>query len=156
MTRTLTTLSTMERVLFLRKVGLFTALAPPDLLPIAGVAQEHAYADGDVIAEQGELGDVLHIIVDGTVAVLVGTDGAAREVATRSQGDVVGEMSVITSEPRVATLVARGDVRVLSIERPAFESILRERPETALGVIRILSLRLAELSTPEASGSGHG
>jgi HEAT repeat protein len=155
MTRTLTTLSPMERVLFLRNVGLFAALAPSDLLPIAGVAQEHAYVDGDVIAEQGEIGDVLHIIVEGTVAVLVRTDGEPREVATRSVGDVVGEMSVITSEPRVATLAARGDVRVLSIDRPAFESILRERPETALGVIRILSQRLAELSVPEAGAAGH-
>jgi HEAT repeat protein len=154
MTRTLTTLSPMERVLFLRNVGLFAALAPSDLLPIAGVAQEHAYVDGDVIADQGELGDVLHIIVEGTVAVTVRAEEGPREVATRSAGDVVGEMSVITSEPRVATLTARGDVRVLSIDRPAFESILRERPETALGVIRILSQRLAELSTPEAPEAG--
>jgi CRP-like cAMP-binding protein len=53
-------------------------------------------------------------------------------------------MAVITSQPRMAGLVARGDVRVLSIARPQFESILRERPETALGVIRVLCQRLAE------------
>ena len=150
MTRTLATLSPMERVLFLRKVRLFSALAPPDLEPIAAISQEHAYADGDVIAEQGERGDVLHIIVSGEVSVVVRGDDDQHEVAVRSRGDVVGEMSVITSEPRMAGLVARGDVRVLSIARPQFESILRERPETALGVIRVLSQRLTELSASSA------
>ena len=47
MTETLSTLSTMERVLFLRKVPLFSALPPPDLEPIASIAREQAFADGD-------------------------------------------------------------------------------------------------------------
>ena len=50
MTRTLDTLSPMERVLFLRKVPLFAELAPPDLLPIASIAEEHLYADGETVA----------------------------------------------------------------------------------------------------------
>ncbi|HEX7247478.1 MAG TPA: Npt1/Npt2 family nucleotide transporter, partial [Actinomycetota bacterium] len=157
MARTLTTLSPMERVLFLRKVALFAELPPHDLQPIAGIAEEHAFADGDAIAEQGESGDVMHIIVSGDVSVTAhdsshGSDDA-RVVAVRSAGDVVGEMAVITNEPRIAGLVARGDVRVLSIARPQFESILRERPETALGVIRVLCQRLAEAS-PAASETG--
>ncbi len=154
MARTLTTLSPMERVLFLRKVALFAELPPQDLQPIAMIAEEHAFADGDTIAEQGEPGDAMHIIVSGDVSVVT-HDGAAepaggRVVAVRSSGDVVGEMAVITNEPRIAGLLARGDVRVLSIARPQFESILRERPETALGVIRTLCQRLAESSPATA------
>jgi HEAT repeat protein len=156
MTRTLATLSPMERVLFLRDVPLFSALPPPDLQPIAAIAEEHAYADGDTIAEQGEAGDSMHIIVSGEVSVVVReAAGEDRVVAVRHSGDVVGEMSVITNEPRIATLLARGDVRVLSIARPQFESILRERPETAIGVIRVLSQRLAEPSASTATdGTG--
>jgi HEAT repeat protein len=158
MTRTLATLSPMERVLFLRKVALFAELPPPDLQPIAAIAEEHAFTDGDTIAHQGDPGDVMHIIVSGDVSVVVqsgpGTSGnGERVVAVRSSGDVVGEMAVITNEPRIAGLVARGDVRVLSIDRPQFESILRERPETALGVIRVLCQRLAEPS-PSTTASG--
>lgn len=151
MTRTMATLSPMERVLFLRKVALFAELPPPDLQPIAAIAEEHAFADDEVIAEQGDPGDAMHIIVSGAVSVVVRSRPGAsgddeRVVAVRSSGDVVGEMAVITNEPRIAGLVARGDVRVLSIDRPQFESILRERPETALGVIRVLCQRLAEPS----------
>ncbi|MGH2539318.1 MAG: Npt1/Npt2 family nucleotide transporter, partial [Actinomycetota bacterium] len=103
MTRTLATLSPMERVLFLRKVPLFATLPPPDLQPIASIAQEHAYVDGATIAEEGEPGDAMHIIVSGEVSVAVrdGSD-AQRVVAVRSEGDVVGEMAIVTNEPRMA------------------------------------------------------
>jgi hypothetical protein len=154
-TRTLDTLSTMERVLFLRKVPLFAALPPEDLQPIAAIATEHAFSGGDVFANQGEPGDVMHIIVSGDVSV-VDTADDGRVVAVRSPGDVVGEMAVITSEPRIATLVASSDVRVLSIDRRRFEAILRERPETSLGVIRVLCHRLTELQTPTARPGGDG
>ena len=154
MTRTLTTLSPMERVLSLRTVSLFAELPPADLQPIAAIAEEHAFAEGDSIAEQGDPGDAMHIIVSGDVSVVVRGDEGERVVAVRSAGDVVGEMAVVTNEPRIAGLVARGDVRVLSIARPEFEAILRERPETALGVIRVLCRRLAEPTRSEGNVAG--
>ena len=66
-----------------------------------------------------------------------------RTLAVRRSGDVIGEMSVISSRPRVASLRAKSDVRVLEIHKPAFEAILRERPETALTLMRVLCERLA-------------
>ena len=155
MTETLATLSIMERVLFLRKVPLFTELPPPDLQPIASIAEEHVFDEGDTIARQGDIGEEMHIIVSGEVSVAVrGGTGAQRVVAVRSEGDVVGEMAIVTNEPRMADLVARGPVRLLTIDRRRFESIIRERPETALGVIRMLSRRLAE--APQAGEAGAG
>ena len=67
-----------------------------------------------------------------------------REVARRSAGDVVGEMSTVTRSPRIASLIAEGSVRTVRIGRREFESILRERPNVALGVVRVLAERLAE------------
>ncbi len=96
----------------------------------------------------------MHIIVSGAVSVIVRNDGDHHVVAVRSSGDVVGDMAVVTSEPRMAGLVARGDVRVLSIARPQFESILRERPAIALSVIRVLCQRLAESSAPIVDRTG--
>lgn len=148
MTKTLDTLPLMERVLFLRKVPLFAQLPPPDLKPIALIAEEHAFSDQETIAEQGDPGDAMHIIVSGEVSIVVTADGQQRTIAVRSSGDVIGEMAVITSRPRMAGLVATGRVRVLSIDRPQFESILRERPETSLAVMRVLCQRLAEPMVP--------
>ena len=70
--------------------------------------------------------------------------GSERELARRRQGDVVGEMALITQEPRMASLVASGEVRTLRLGRAEFEGVLRERPDTAIAVIRVLSLRLVE------------
>ena len=139
MTRTETTVPLVERVVLLRKAPLFAALPPQELQPIAEVAEEHLFAEGDLIAAEGEPGDTTYVIVDGEVDVVAGD----RMLAIRGTGDVIGEMSVISSRPRVASLSAKSNVRVLEIHKPAFEAILRERPETALALMRVLCERLA-------------
>ena len=145
MTETLTTLPVMDRVLFLRRVPLFADLPPQDLLPIAAIASEQSFADADTIAEQDEPGDEMHIIVSGYVMVILRQpDGHQQVLAVRSAGDVIGEMAVITSGPRMASLAAKGPVRLLSIARRPFEAMLRERPETSLALMRVLCQRLAD------------
>jgi HEAT repeat protein len=139
MTRTQTTVPLVERVILLRKAPLFAALPPQDLQPIAEVAEEHLFAEGDLIAAEGEPGETTYVIVDGDVDVVA--DG--RTLALRGSGDVIGEMSVISTRPRVASLRAKTDVRVLEIRKAAFEAILRERPDTALALMRVLCERLA-------------
>jgi HEAT repeat protein len=144
-TETLATLPLMERVLFLRRVPLFSDLPPQDLVPIATLASEQSYADADTIAEQGDPGDEMHIIVSGYVMVILREPSGHQQVlAVRATGDVIGEMAVITSRPRMASLAAKGPVRLLSIGRRPFEAMLRERPETALALMRVLCQRLAD------------
>jgi hypothetical protein len=140
--RSRTSMSPMERVLELRKVPLFTELSPADLQRVAGIAEERTYAVGDVIAGEGELGDELHILLTGTVAVVRGDTGGT-PVARRGPGDAVGEMSILTHSPRMASLVAEGDVRTLRIGHREFESMIRERPDVALAVMRVLAERLS-------------
>lgn len=144
---TLATLSLMERILFLRRVPLFANLPPADLKQVAAISGEMLFADGDMLAEQGETGDELFVIVAGEVSVRVSTAGApAAIVAQRKSGDYVGEMALISQEPRIADLVAVGEVRTICIDRTAFEQLLRERPEVSLAVMRTLCVRLKELS----------
>ena len=140
MGRSRTSMSPMDRVLALRRIPLFAELSPLDLQRVAGIAEERTYADGDVIASEGELGEELHIVLAGSVGVL--RDGGGAAIARRGPGDVVGEMSIITREPRVASLVAEGDVRTLRIGHREFESMIRERPDVALAVMRVLAERL--------------
>jgi HEAT repeat protein len=142
---TMSKLPVMERVLFLRKVRLFGQLTPADLKHVATSATEHLYTDGDVIAEQGELGDEMHIVLSGEIRVVLGAEREpATEVARRRPGDCVGEMAIVSEEPRMASLVAEGDVRTLSIDRARFQRILEERPEASLAVMRVLCERLRE------------
>jgi CRP/FNR family transcriptional regulator, cyclic AMP receptor protein len=65
-------------------------------------------------------------------------------VARRGPGYIVGEMAIVAEQPRMASLVAVGHVRTLSIDRTRFQRILRERPDAALAVMRELVARLQE------------
>jgi HEAT repeat protein len=149
----ITALSVIERVLFLRKVSLFADLSPADLERVAQLVEERGYADGEVIAAEGEVGEELHIVIEGTIRVVQGREGSERELARRSSGDFVGEMSLIAQAPRVASLIAGGPVRTIRLGRHEFESMLRERPGVALAVMRVLVQRLAERGRLEAAGS---
>jgi CRP-like cAMP-binding protein len=145
MSRSRTSMSPMERVLVLRTIPLFAGLSPSDLRSVADIAEERSFVDGDVIAVEGETGDELHIVLAGTVSVVRG-EGGTTPVARRGQGEVVGEMSIITHAPRVASLIAEGDVRTLRIGSREFESMIRERPDVSLAVMRELAERLGALT----------
>jgi CRP-like cAMP-binding protein len=142
---TLQTISTLERILLLREVPIFADLSPEDLKQVAEIAQEQWIPDGTIICRDGEQGDSMYIIVAGQVQILKGAEGNEKILAVRGQGDFVGEMAIIESGPRVATLRAQGDVRALVIEGGAFNAILRDRQAVAISVMRTLSRRLREM-----------
>jgi HEAT repeat protein len=143
--KTLKTISTLERILLLREVPMFSELSPQDLEQIAEIAQEQLYPDRTVICREGEPGNTLFIIVSGTVEVSKKTDRQENILAMRSAGEFVGEMAILESAPRSATLRASGDVRVLSIEGPEFTAILLDRPEVTVSVLRHMSNRVRDL-----------
>ena len=68
------------------------------------------------------------------------------ELARRKAGEYVGEMALISREPRSATVTAVGNVRALCIDQKSFESLLRDRPDASLAVIQVLCERLKEAS----------
>jgi hypothetical protein len=117
---------------------------------VAAIAGERVYADGEVIGTEGELGDEMHVVLDGSVRV-VRSDGET--IAHRGTGDIVGEMAVITKTPRVASLVAEGDVRTLCIGQREFEGMVRERPDIAFAVMRVLAQRLGDLTNEPAAST---
>ncbi len=141
---TLKTISTLERVLLLREVPIFSELSPEDLERIAEIAREEWYPADTAICREGDEGSSMYIIVDGNLRVVRDLDGEARVLATRSRGDFVGEMAIIDSAPRSATLRTDGEVRVLAIDGETFKGILRERPEVAVSMLRSFSRRLRD------------
>jgi HEAT repeat protein len=146
---TLTTLSIMERVLLLRHVRLLDDLSTADLQRVAAIATENNFSEGEVICEQGEEGSEMFVIVSGEVRIVVKNGNQQeQEIARRAVGDVVGEISLISGETRMASVIAHGDVRALCLDRLSFESLLRERPEVCLAVMRELCKRLRERDMP--------
>ena len=141
------TLSLMERILFFKRVPLFENLSPSDLKQVAALAQEESFSDGMALVQEGDIGDVMFIIVSGEVRVLITKGQKEVELARRKAGEYVGEMALISQEPRSATVTAVGNVRALCIDQKSFESLLRDRPDVSLAVIQVLCERLKEAST---------
>ena len=138
------TLSLMERILFFKRAPLFADLSPGDLKQVAMIAQEETYSDGVPIIREGEIGDVMFIIVSGEVRVLMTRGQKEVELARRKAGEPIGEMALLSKEPRVATVTAVGTVRALWIDQKSFEALLRDRPDASLAVIQVLCQRLNE------------
>ena len=69
-----------------------------------------------------------------------------RQVAQLGPRDVFGEMAVLDSEPRTATVTTLKDAVLLKIARDDFRDVLQERPDIGMGVIKVLSRRLRDAS----------
>ena len=147
MAETLRTLGTMDRILFLRQVPLFTDLAPEDLQQIAEIATERVFSSSDYLCREGEIGDEFFVIVDGQVKVTKGSNGQERTLRTLKTGEHIGELAILREQPRSASVVAEGgNVRALAIRGGALKSILRDRPEVAMAMLATLAHRMSTLA----------
>jgi len=144
---TLQTVSIFERILLLREIPIFAELSPEDLKLVAEIAREEWYPQNTDIFQQGDEGSAMFVIVEGRLQVLMSANGVERELAQRGPGEFVGEMAIIESVPRLATLRAQTDVRLLSIDGDTFKQILQERSDVSFAVLRSLSRRLREMSS---------
>ncbi|WP_437716964.1 HEAT repeat domain-containing protein [Sorangium sp. So ce448] len=132
--------TTIEKVLFLQRVPLFSRVAGDDLVALARGSLVVSLARGDVIFRQGEPGGALYSIISGEVSLTL--DG--REIARLGANDVFGEMSLFDSEPRTSTAVVTEDAELLRVSAEDFHEAVRETAEIADAVIRVLNRRLRE------------
>jgi CRP/FNR family transcriptional regulator, cyclic AMP receptor protein len=143
-------ISTVEKVLFLKSVDLFAKIPGEDLAQIAGIAQEVSFEQGELIIQEGEMGDSLFLIIEGQVQV----HRLGREISRLGERDAFGEMALLDHEPRSASVTAQSDVTCLKVEREDFFELMSEKIEIAHGIIRVLTHRLREanekLSVSEA------
>ena len=133
-------LSTVERVLFLKTVELFSRIPGEELAQIAAIAQEVTFENGELVIQEGEPGDSLYLIVDGEVMV----HKLGQNITRLGQRESFGEMSLIDNEPRSASVTAVSDTTCLKIERDDFFDLMTENPEIAQGIILVLTERLRE------------
>jgi hypothetical protein len=143
---TLRTVSMLERILLLREIPIFADLSPEDLELVANIAREEWYPPNTSIFHQGDEGHVMYVIVAGRLQVVKTANGTEQVLAERGSGDFVGEMAVIESAPRLASLRTQSEVRVLAIDGETFKGILHERPNVSFAVLRSISRRLREMT----------
>lgn len=103
------------------------------------------YHDGEKIVTEGEVGDCMYIIQDGTAEVIRNEEGEATVVDTMESGELFGEMAIVENTVRSSTVRARGTVRAITIDRKTFMRRIQEDPSLAISVLEVLCHRVRNL-----------
>lgn len=107
---------------------------------------EKTFNDGEVIIQQGETGKEMFIIQKGEAIVTTKANGKQMLLATLTRGDFFGEMSLLEEVPRSATVVAKGETRVLVLNTGSFLLKIRRDPTFAFDVLKKMSGRVRRLN----------
>jgi CRP/FNR family transcriptional regulator, cyclic AMP receptor protein len=133
----------MSVVATLRSVPLFAELHEEDIERISQNVRTRTYPRGSVIVFEDDPGDAMFVVSKGQVkVVLTGDDGREVILATLSEGEFFGEMSLIDDEPRSAHVIAMDDSDLLVLRREDFQHRLHESPRIAIGLLGALCKRL--------------
>ncbi|MCA3254395.1 MAG: mechanosensitive ion channel family protein, partial [Alphaproteobacteria bacterium] len=135
----------------IHQVELFRRLSSSDVELLAGRLAERSFAPGAQIFAAGEAGESMFILAEGIVAVRVSIDGRELEVASLGPGEFFGEMSLLTGEPRSATLAAATDVIAYEIGKADMAAVLAANPAAAEAV----SMAAAERRMATADALSH-
>ena len=114
---------------FFRSTNLIKSVPPEAVCPLLNSMTLMKIKAGERFIQQGDPGDTVYLIQKGICAVLVEKDGQLSPVARLRDGDLVGEMAILTGESRSAHVEAETDMRLWSLEKEHFEKLAAEYSE---------------------------
>lgn len=111
----------------LKELDLFSRFSDEQCLVLARGTQKRTYTQGEVLMRQGESGDSLFLIVSGELSVLkIDAHGHEIPLSNRTTGEFLGEMGLLTGDPRAATVRASAETEVVVIEAETFREVVAE------------------------------
>jgi CRP-like cAMP-binding protein len=131
----------------LRQVPLFAGCTKRELSEISTLADELSFPEGTTLITEGKQGHEFFLLVDGEVDVRM----KGRKVKSLANGAFFGEMALVSSLPRNATVTALSPVRVLVVHEQAFRRLLRDSPGIQLKVMQTLADRAVENALAEGA-----
>jgi small-conductance mechanosensitive channel/CRP-like cAMP-binding protein len=132
-------------------VEILAALSTDERRELARGARLREYAVGEAIVRQGDPGSSMFVIYRGDATVTLGLP--KREIARLGSGQFFGEMSLLTGEPRAATVAAATDCSVLEITVEDFRRLVLADPEVVERVAGAVAARRVELERHIAEGA---
>jgi hypothetical protein len=128
----------LDKLMVLGESSLFEGMTSEELHPVGEIAVTVDMEPGEIVVRQGDPGDAVFVIADGTLAVT--KDG--HKLKEVGRGAVFGEMALLDGGQRSASVEAMTRSRLLRIPRDEFEAIIDQHPEIARGIIRTLLVHL--------------
>jgi CRP-like cAMP-binding protein len=132
----------LEVTAFLRRLPLLAGLSDADFEQLAAGARRVRVAAGHTIIEEGAAGDALYVLLRGRLEVTKSAGGEEVLLAVKRPGAFVGEMALLGSAPRNASVRATRPSELLVIGVAQFRALLLGSPAAALTVLRTVAERL--------------
>lgn len=128
----------------LRTSPLFAELPDADLDLLVSGSREESVPEGTIVFQEGDLGDHACLIIEGEVEIIRSRGGTEILLAVRHAGDVIGEMSLLSADPRMATVRARSAARFLCISKAQMDELLATSATAARSLFGVLLDRWRE------------
>ena len=129
----------------LKKIPLFMSMDDEERAALAAIMDEAPFKAGQVIFSAEETGGTFFIVQAGQVELsITDDDGEKLVLEILESGDFFGEMSLLTGEPRSATVRADGDCEVLEISKEVMAEVLRDSPQCLARLSELLARRRLE------------
>ena len=136
-------MSLEQEIELIRQFPIFSKIQPAMQKLLCFTAERLTYDAGQVMFNAGDVGDAAYIIIEGTVEISVPTPAGPIVVNTLGRNDIIGEIAIFGDVPRTATAKALARVETLKISKELFIKVIRENPDAAIELIKILASRLA-------------
>ncbi|MEM6616297.1 MAG: cyclic nucleotide-binding domain-containing protein [Pseudomonadota bacterium] len=147
-------MSIEAEVAALKKVPMLKGVDAAKLKLLAFISERMVFRSGEALCRQGETGDRAFIILEGKADVVVNTPDGEKTVATVGKNDIVGEIAIICDVPRTASVLASDEVHALTVSKDHFFKLMREFPDIALEIMRVLAARLERTTRDLADVQG--
>ncbi|MBC7545890.1 MAG: mechanosensitive ion channel [Candidatus Sericytochromatia bacterium] len=127
----------------LSAVDFLRVLPAESLVALADHISREVWSAGETVFQEGAAGDSLYVVLDGALRVEAHSpEGEPVALGELGPGNVIGEMSLLTGEPRSASIVCQSDVTLLRLPKAALQPRLQAHPELLSEISRIISVRM--------------
>ncbi|MEO7674449.1 MAG: mechanosensitive ion channel family protein [Pyrinomonadaceae bacterium] len=130
----------------LSSISIFAPLSDEEVEKLAAASKVRVYAPGESIVRRGQEGNSMFVITRGSVEVQIQQGAEVKTINTLRESDYFGEMSLLTGEPRSATVIALDETEVVQINKSALKPIFEANPELVKSICDLIEERRLLLS----------
>lgn len=130
----------IEKILLLKNSDIFRSCSEVDLIEVATICSEMQVDKNVTLLKKGEAGNCMYFIYSGEVSI----HDEEHQLATLSDNEIFGELSLLDSETRSASVTTLSDCIFLKIEQEAFYDVVAVNTDILKGIMRTLCRRLRE------------
>ncbi len=133
-------LLTIEKVMILKDVDIFSSTPEEDLIEVASIVEELEVKEKEEVIKKGDIGTSMYIIIEGEMKVHDGD----KELARLGNRKVFGELAALDPEPRSASITALRDSQLFRLEQGPLYDLMAEHVDVVKGIMHVLCNRMRQ------------